>query len=66
MGNSRKGWTEHEIPEAMTGRALKLILKRRLIINIIAAAVAATSHFTNANNSPKLNLLTRHLMANCQ
>lgn len=66
MGNRTKGWTEHEIPEAMTGRTLKLILKRRLIINIIAAAVAATSHFTNSNNSPKLNLLTRQLMANCQ
>lgn len=66
MGNSRKRWTEHEILGAVTGKALKLILRQRLIVNIIAAETAATSHFTGSNNTPKVNLLTRSLMTYCR
>lgn len=61
-------WQDQEILGAVTGKALKLTLRHRLIINIIASAVAAAtgSYFTYSNNAPKLNLLTRSLLANCQ
>lgn len=44
MENGRKGWADYEILGAVAGKAYKLILKQRLIINMTAAG--ATDHIT--------------------